>query len=430
MLLRERLYQATLSGARAVLRDGWGHGPLGHALRTRAAALPTFQAWAHTERDPARPLVLLHAPSVGEGLMAQAIVSAARALEPRLQVAFTFFSPSAERTAQRIGADVAAYLPWDVARDIDTLLAALRPSAVGFVRSEIWPVLGARAAAGGARVLLLNAVLAAGSSRLRPHARFLLGPAYRRLDGIGAVARADADRFLRLGIAAERVQVTGDARFDQVLARLAALDRDGPLLRLLRSDRRTVVAGSTWPADETLLLAAVAALPAGTRPRVLLAPHQPTPAHVQGALATAQRHALPAQLLASVERGDGQEADVVIVDRVGVLADLYALADVAYVGGGFGGQGLHSVVEPAALGVPVLYGPRHGSAREADELAHAGGGFVVSAATVRAELARLLHDEHARGAAGAAAAGYVERRRGGAAANAALLLAGVRTAPR
>jgi 3-deoxy-D-manno-octulosonic-acid transferase len=114
---------------------------------------------------------------------------------------------------------------------------------------------------------------------------------------------------------------------------------------------------------------------------------------------------------------------VIVVDRVGALADLYAIADVAYVGGGFGSAGLHSVVEPAALAVPVVYGPRHGNAREAERLRQAGGGFVIGdAARLAATLSRLFGDPDARAHAGAAARRFVERDRGGAEASAQLIL--------
>jgi len=123
-----------------------------------------------------------------------------------------------------------------------------------------------------------------------------------------------------------------------------------------------------------------------------------------------------------VEAGE-PPADVVVIDRVGVLADLYAAADAAYVGGGFHRAGLHSVVEPAALEVPVLFGPRHGNAREAAELAAAGGGWEVrDADTLAAALSRLASDGGARAAAGAAAVAYVRSRLGGARANAEALV--------
>jgi 3-deoxy-D-manno-octulosonic-acid transferase len=354
--------------------------------------------------------------------MAQAILGALRAGREDVQVAFTFFSPSAERVAARIGADVWGYLPWDVHADSTALLDALRPAAIAFVRTEIWPVLGALAAERGIPTLLLNAVLAEGSSRLSPPARFLLGPAFRRLHAIGAVSAEDGARFARLGVDPSRIHVTGDARFDQVAARIERIDRHSPMIERLRTPRSTLVAGSTWPTDEDVLIPAIAALAPELRPRVILAPHQPTPGHLDGAEQRARAAGLTVRRLADVER-DGGAADVVLVDRVGVLADLYVLADVAYVGGGFGNAGLHSVVEPAALGVPALYGPRHGNAREAAALAAAGGGRVVGRESLREALEALLGSTGVRREGGEAAARFVRGHLGGGAANAALILA-------
>src|SRR5690606_30589246 len=356
----------------------------------------------------------------------QAIVTAARERRPDLQVAFTHFSPSAERTAARVGADVHGYLPWDAPGPMRRMLAALRPSAIAFIRTEIWPVLAREAQAAGCRLALLNAVLAASSSRLRPAARFALRPAYARLDVVGAVRDDDAARFPLLGVARARVRTTGDARFDQVWARVQAAGREGgasALVERLRDDRGfTLVAGSTWPPDERLLAPAFARLRSDGPARLIIAPHEPDDAHLTGLERTLDDAGLRHVRLARVEAGE-PPAEVVVVDRVGVLADLYAAADAAYVGGGFHRAGRRSGVEPAALEAPVLFGPRHGNAREAAELAAAGGGWEVRDADgLAAALLRLAGDPGARAAAGAAALAYVRSRLGGARANADALL--------
>jgi 3-deoxy-D-manno-octulosonic-acid transferase len=419
MLWPERIYELGLRASRGLLRSGWSRPAIARAVAGRRAALPHLAARAASSRT-ASPLLLVHAPSVGEALMAQAIIGALRQRRPDLQLVFTFFSPSAERTAPQVGADVWCYLPWDIHADCESLLDTLRPAAIAFIRTEIWPVLTAAAAARGCPALLLNAVLGEHSSRLGAGARLLLGAGYRRLRAVGAVAADDARRFHRLGVAGARVHVTGDARFDQVWQRISALDRASPLLLHLREERPTLVAGSTWPADEAEIALALAGLDPADRPRLVLAPHQPSEEHLLGAERTLAAAGLPIHRLAAVERGEA--AGDVLVDRVGVLADLYALADLAYVGGGFGTAGLHSVVEPAALGVPVLFGPRHGNAREAGELAGAGGGRVVRTGELAGALEQLLRNDGARLAAGERALAFVRSRLGGAAANADLLL--------
>jgi 3-deoxy-D-manno-octulosonic-acid transferase len=360
--------------------------------------------------------------------MAQAILSAARELAPDAQSAFTWFSPSAERVAARVGADWAGYLPWDRTADMAAALAALQPSAIGFVRTEIWPTLVQLASSRSIRTVLLNAALWEKSSRTGRGARLLLGPAYRRLDAVGAVTREDAHRFSLLHVDPGKVTVTGDARFDQVWQRVTTLPRR-PLLDAATGSPPWLVAGSTWPADEAILLAALARLrESGSRLRCIIAPHEPTPAHVAALESKLAAAGLRHGRLPDLDSGTVPYADVLVVDRVGVLADLYSVAAVAYVGGGFGRAGLHSVVEPASLGVPVTYGPRHGNAGEARRLAVAGGGCVVRSAeelTARLQLWLAHSGRSSVGAqAGESARLFVQDALGGARRNAELLTNG------
>ncbi|HEX6309600.1 MAG TPA: glycosyltransferase N-terminal domain-containing protein [Longimicrobiales bacterium] len=426
----ERIYEAAVRAAVPALRLAAPlNARLGRGVRGRRAAPESLREWSRTSRDRTRPLLWLHAPSVGEALMAQAILAETGAREPSLQSIFTYFSPSAERVAPRVGADWHGYLPWDRTQDVTAALDAAEPACIAFVRTEVWPVLVREAAARGTGVVLVNGVLTPGSSRLRRGARLLLGTAYRRLDAVGAVSEEDAACFALLGIPRAKLHVTGDARFDQVWSRVHDLERERPLLRPFRAGGRPwLVAGSTWPADEELVAEALAR---GRTWRAVMAPHEPTPEHIARLEERLARDGLTCKRLPAESESAASasfDVDVVVVDRVGILADLYAVADAAYVGGGFGTSGLHSVVEPAALGVPVLYGPRHGNAREAERLRVAGGGFVVGdAAALASLLARLFTDRHARAHAGAAARRFVELHRGGAAAGAALILDAMRT---
>ena len=350
--------------------------------------------------------------------MAQAIIGELRALEPRVQIAFTYLSPSAERVAADVGADVYAALPWDRRDTMRAVLGMLRPSAVAFVRSEIWPGVVRAAGELGIPTLLVNAVLPSASSRLRAPARHFLRGSYRRLAAVGAVSREHADRFGTLDVDRTRVKVTGDARFDQVWRRIQQ-PPPSALMRVLPSSAGgLLVAGSTWPADEAVIIDALRGLPEW---RVIIAPHEPD-THCAGLERALDRAGITHRRLGALEAGHGNDVRAVVVDRIGVLADLYRAADVAYVGGGFHAAGLHSVVEPAAFGVPVVFGPAHQNAREAAELAHAGGAAEISdAAALRGRLA-AWQTAAARKAAGAAAAAYVRSELGGARRNAELVL--------
>lgn len=384
-----------------------GGGKTMASLAGRRGVIERFARWGAAHRDPARPLVWFHAPSVGEGLQARPVIELLRAHRPDVQVVYTHFSSSAVSFAARVGADYADYLPFDTARAARALVHALRPTALVFSKLDVWPVLVEEAARAGVRVAMIAATMAEGSGRRGMMARAFLRDAYAAIGAIGAIDADDAERLVALGVNQAHVRVTGDTRYDQVWARAAGVDRDSGLLAPLASTRPTLVAGSTWPADETVLAEAWRGLRARVpTARLIIAPHEPTPTHVNAIQGWAARESLPAARLGAHDVGS---AEVVIVDRVGVLGDLYALADVAYVGGGFHAAGLHSVIEPAAFGAPVLFGPRCVGSRDAGLLMAARGGRAVSdARALQSSLIEWFSDAAARSAAGQRARALVQ----------------------
>jgi len=366
-------YESTARLARllAAVAPGSSHKLLA-TFASRRGVIQRYQAF---DRDAGRPLLWMHAPSVGEGLQARPVLELVRSRRGATQLAYSYFSPSARAFAASLDVDFQDVLPFDATADMQAATTALAPTALVFSKLDVWPTLARVARARGTRLGLVSATLAASSSRRSGMASALLREAYGRLDRVGAVSTEDADRLVALGVPARRVTVTGDTRFDQVWARASRVDRAGTLLSSLRSSRPTLVAGSTWAADEAALLPAWTAV-AGRHGevRLVIAPHEPTAAH----LAPIESWASAAGLrLARVGAPDAGEADVVLVDRLGVLGDLYDLAQLAFVGGGFHDAGLHSVLEPAAFGVPVLFGPRHGASRDARLLLDADGALAL-----------------------------------------------------
>lgn len=342
--------------------------------RERRAAATRWAAWGRQHRDPARPLLWIHAASVGEGLQALAVVEAVKAQHPGWQIAATFFSPSAESLIQNHPADRIDYLPYDTAANAATMLAALRPNALVFTKLDLWPGYAIRVRAAGVPVGMVAGTVSPVSGRRHPVARWLGSPGYQALDRVGAIAEADAAALIGLGARADRVVVTGDPRFDSAWARAAAVPTDWPF-RSLTSGAPTLVAGSTWPADEAVLLDAFAQVRL-VRPecRLVLVPHEPTARHVAALESEAALIGLEGIPLS---QAGTTVPDLVIVDQLGLLAGLYRGAALSYVGGGFGRHGLHSVLEPAACGVPIFFGPRWRSSREAGLLIEAGGAVVV-----------------------------------------------------
>jgi 3-deoxy-D-manno-octulosonic-acid transferase len=383
-----------------------GRSKVLRALSARRGIRTRYAQWARTVRELSRPLLWMHAPSVGEGLQARPVMEIARRERPELQLAYTYFSPSARTFAESLDVDFRDYLPFDTRGDARVALEALAPHALVFSKLDVWPMLVLESDAQGVPMAMISATLASASSRRKKLAVALLRDAYARLAVVGAVDEADADRLVAIGVRPSAITVTGDTRYDQVWERAAAKRSDGPLLAPLASDRPTLVAGSTWPSDESHLLPAWLRL-RNSFPdaRLIIAPHEPTRAHLAAIVSWARSSAV--RLAHLSEEGAGT-ADVVLVDRLGVLGDLYALGSIAFVGGAFHSAGLHSTLEPAAFGIPVLFGPRYHGSRDAMLLIHSGGAVSVDdSAALERQLAEWVADEGARREAGTAARGLV-----------------------
>jgi 3-deoxy-D-manno-octulosonic-acid transferase len=418
-----RAAQRILRGVAPML--GRGDSKLARGIVGRRGAAARLVGWGKVARDAARPGAWLHAPSVGEGLQARAVLDAWRALRPELQVLYTHFSPSAEELARRMPADVAGYLPWDLPGEMARVLEAAAPDVLVFTKTEAWPVLVDQAARQAVPVALVGGTVPPGAGRSRWPARTLLRPMWRRMSLVGAIGEEDAEGFRALGVREDALRVTGDPGIDSAAQRARAADPAAPWIEPFHRERRpTLVAGSTWPADDAVLLPALERV-RGRVPelRAVLAPHEPSERHVRELADRLEGGGWRVATLSEVEaRGGADGADAVVVDRVGVLAQLYTIGDAAYVGGGFHDAGLHSVLEPAAAALPVAFGPRHENARAAGELLAAGGAHEAGDAGGLAEtLTRWLSDDEARRDAGERNFGYIQRHLGAAERSASLL---------
>jgi len=404
---------------------GRGSSKLARGLAGRRSAHEKLARWGKEQRDAARPTVWFHAPSVGEGLQALAVIEALRELDSTLQVAFTHFSPSALPLASQMAVDVAGYVPWDLPGPIGQVLDAMSPELIVFTKTEVWPVLVDESARRGIEVALVAGTVAERSSRLRPAARALLAQSWQTLRRACAVADADATRLRTLGVREEALSVTGDPGIDSAAQRARAADPASPFLAPFLADPRpTLVAGSTWTSDEDVLIPVLEVVREQVPDlRLILAPHEPDAGHVNVMCRRLATDGWSTATLSGVEEsGSVHGVDAVVVDRVGVLPDLYTIGRIAYVGGGFHGSGLHSVLEPAAAGLPVLFGPRHQSVKAAADLLASGAARSVEGRDLLAEaLLTWLTDDGQRDHAAARAFGYIQAHLGAASRTAAVL---------
>jgi 3-deoxy-D-manno-octulosonic-acid transferase len=389
-------------------------------------------------RAALRGCVWFHASSAGEYEQARPILRALRErFGPELPTLATVFSPSGYARASTFpDADVVDYLPFDTLTGMERLVGRLEPRALVFVKYDCWPNLVWTARRRSIPTALLGASLHRASQRSSGIARHFFRSVYGSLDAIGAIAEDDARRFRdQLGLEPERVTVTGDSRVDQIVRRFEE-SGDSPLVSAFGDlPWRYMILGSTWAKDEETFLPAVGdALHTHGELGLILAPHEPGPealARIERRLRS--RGLEPVRLSQLVEPTTLKRRTtaaarnpaswrIVVVDSVGHLATLYRLGHVAFVGGGFT-TGVHSVLEPAVCGLPVLFGPRHSNAIEAIRLQESGGGAsVVDREEVGRRLRVWLDDDAAWRSASAAAKEQVESQRGATARNLDLLV--------
>jgi 3-deoxy-D-manno-octulosonic-acid transferase len=298
-----------------------------------------------------------------------------------------------------------------------------------FTQREVWPTLAAEAAARRVPTVLIAGTMPEGAGRISGPGRVLLGPTFRSLRAIAAVSQEDGERFGLLGVRSDRVTVTGDPGIDAARERVAGIDREAAHMRIFDGGCEPVlVAGSTWPSDEDVLIPALTMVRESVPGlRIVLAPHEPDGYDFAALSRKLAANGWTPALLGDVENEGEVRAvetvhgvDVILVDRVGVLADLYTLATVAYVGGGFHAsgihkRGLHSVLEPAAAGVPVLMGPGYQGSVHATRLLAVGAARAVTDAEALAHaLEEWLGAREKNEDPGGRAMDYIENHRGSA----------------
>ncbi len=393
------LYEAVRHGKYVgTLRERWGHLPDG------------IDAGG-------RPSIWIHAVSVGE-------VQAARTLIPGLRARYPghrLWLSTTTRTGRAVAAGIEAvdglfYFPLDLPPAVDRVLNRVQPVLFVAVDTELWPNLLRRCARHGVRTVLVNGRI---SDRSYPRYR-LVRRWFRRVladvDRCCAQSDESARRLVALGAPADRVVTTGNLKFDAPPPRPRPGDHD--LLRSLglTPDRPVLMAASTHTGEEGPVLDAFRRLRSRVPDLVLvLAPRHPERgAEVAGlaadrGLAAVRRSRLP-------EGGAGRPG-VVVLDTVGELAALFPAATVVFVGGSLAPVGGHNVIEPAAWGRPVVFGPHMENFAEIAELfiAHRAARRVSGAGALEPVLAELLADPRQCAALGTAARSLVEANRGAAA---------------
>ena len=344
-----------------------------------------------------------HFTSVGEFEQAKPLIEAIYA---KTRIVLTFFSPSVAPNARSYPyADAAVYLPLDTPRNAERLIRLIEPTLIVFSKFDIWPNLVWKASKYGIPIIVVAGTLHAESKRLSRFGKPFFRSVHRHIRVHCAISEGDAARFQELCSPTHEIVVTGDTRYEQVYRRAVAVEPDTEFFPGQATLKRPIlIAGSTYTEDEKVLFRAYQLLRENISedfPHLILVPHEPTPERISEIRGHLDRERLVYRCFSELTpEVDLEMVDILIVDAMGLLAKLYGLADIAFVGGSFRGS-VHNVMEPAAMAKPVLFGPTIQNAYEASLLVERGGAKLVHTAQQLAEAITVwLNDINARDTAG------------------------------
>jgi len=335
--------------------------------------------WLRNEiaKAPAQKRILFHCTSAGEWLQALPVIEKMKAIDPGLFIMVSFFSPSGYKFAKNPPeVSLKFYLPLDSWFSARKLLKLLKPELWIISKFDIWPNHVLVASGMKIPVVIISATLSADSGRDKGISKILNKPLYSTISHFFPISEADKQRFQALVPDETRYTIAGDTRYDHVYNR-GQKAMDAADISMFAGKALTLIAGSTWPADEKHILPAmVKLLNEFSTIRAIVVPHELQESHLREIESVFTGAGIATTRYTAIQSGQQTHARVVIFNTIGMLARLYKQTDIAFIGGSFG-KGTHNVMEPAIFGQPVLFGPNHLNSHEAGELLIIGAAFTV-----------------------------------------------------
>lgn len=363
----------------------------------------TFRLLRSNTPPDSQQIIWMHCASVGEFEQGRPLLESLKEHYPLSNIILTFFSASGyEATKNYKGADQIYYLPFDGASTAKKMVNALNPTLVLWVKYEFWHHYLHELKCRSIPVLLISGIF-------RPSQPFFkwYGGLWREM--LGAFTcffvqnESSSNLLSAIGIR-ENVLVTGDTRFDRVIE-IAEKFEPLPFIERFCGKNRVVVAGSTWEEDETELTHYAKMNP---EIKFVIAPHETGHENIQQVKKAFSTALLYTDWVNNDLPDTSNMPNVLIIDNVGMLSRLYHYADITYVGGGFGADGVHNVLEAAVYGKPVIFGPEYSKYAEAVGLVDCGGGIPVhNALEMESTLKSLWNEAAAMAAKGEAARNFV-----------------------
>ena len=318
------------------------------------------------ELSPEGGYIWIHAASLGEFEQGRPLIEMIRRNHPDAKILLTFFSPSGYEVRHNFPlVDAVVYLPFDTKKNVRQFLDTVKPRMAIFVKYEFWGNYLNELKLRGIPTYIISAIFRKSQPFFKPW-----GGEFRKMLTYFThiYVQDEGSRELLAGIGIKNVTVAGDTRFDRVtdimescveIPQAAALTRDASL---------TIVAGSTWPPDESNLLPCFNAHPGM---KLIIAPHEVNEERIAAIESQLNR---PSCRLSTATPEEAAKCDCIIVDCYGKLSSAYRYGNIAYIGGGFG-VGIHNLNEAAVYDIPVIFGPHYHKFKEARDLIKCKGGF-------------------------------------------------------
>lgn len=355
----------------------------------------------------------IHAVSVGESIAAAPLIHKLRAEHPELPIVVTTMTPTGSaRVCEMFGSDVChVYAPYDHPIAVKNFLRRFQPHTLVIMETELWPNIIHYTKATGGRVIVVNARLSEKSARGYEKFPKLGKPMLQQIDCIAAQSESDAKRFRDLGVAREKLRITGSIKFEMDVPD-KLLEQRAALADLIEGERPTLIAASTREGEEEKILRAYKAC-LSMIPDLLLVL---VPRHPERFRAVAKL--IQERGLTLVKRSESaavcELCNVFLGDSMGEMLGYFSVSDVAFVGGSLVPTGCHNVLEPAALGLPVLVGPSQFNFQTICEQLEKAGALqsVADEQTLTNAILRLFEDADLRQRMGDAGRAVIKENRG------------------
>lgn len=329
----------------------------------------TFDVLSQSIKE-SKKTIWFHCASLGEYEQGFPVFKALRSNYKDYTIVLSFFSPSGfENKKNTPIADAVVYLPLDTKKNSKKFIELLKPELIVFVKYDIWPNYLKEIKNRNLRAILISASFRDTQVYFKNYGSFFKDALFA-FEHI--FTQNDTSKIILNSIGYNNVTVSGDTRFDRVIQQIK---RNNTLdfVKAFKANKRCVVVGSSWPADEMLFINFINNT-ANTAVKYIVAPHNINNDKINSFISK-----LNVKTIRYSDRIDNtlEGYDVLVIDTIGLLSKIYSYADIAYVGGAMGKTGLHNILEPAVFGIPIIIGCNYQKFPEAQALINNGGVFSV-----------------------------------------------------